>query len=332
MAKEKKRDISGYEESTKSENVPARTNYLFTIGIDDYVHCPQLSNAVKDARDVANVLLEKYDFHNDRYWKLENDEATKDNIIDRFREIKRKLQPKDNLVIYYSGHGELDEDFNESYWIPVTSRKNRVGDYLSLDSLIKYVRAIKTHHTLLIIDACFAGAALVTRKSSLKALEQDPSRYVIASGRKEFAADGVPGENSPFATALLEKLNNNHQSLLTTDLAQYIKLQTIKATKGTQRPIHNPLQIMEDKGGEFVFHLKEASEERFWEGIKRQDSIVAYNSYLMKFPEGQNKEEATFKIALKRDSITAYDDYLDLYPDGKYVDKAEQLMRELERR
>ena len=256
MAKNKRRNVVRRKPAKKEQIGEVRTNYLFSIGIDKYTFCRPLSNAVKDIRDVTNVLFGKYQFDDTHYFSLENEMATKDNIIATFRKIIQKLTPRDNLVIYYSGHGELDSDFNESYWIPVNARKGKIGDYISLESLVKIIKAIKTHHTVLIIDACFAGAVLVNRRSVSYALEKDPSRYVIASGRQEFASDGEPGKNSPFATAILEKLLNNTESLLVTDLGQYVKKQTIKATKNNQRPIHNPLQISEDKGGEFVFHLK----------------------------------------------------------------------------
>ena len=37
-------------------------NYLLVIGIDQYKEFPTLNNAVKDARDIAEVLTSKYRF------------------------------------------------------------------------------------------------------------------------------------------------------------------------------------------------------------------------------------------------------------------------------
>ena len=328
MAKE--RDISGIESKPERGRLPFGKNYLFTIGIDEYEHCPALHNAAKDAADVTKVLFEKYNFDSAYHFKLENKEATKDNIIDTFRKIKKTLKPNDNLLIYYSGHGELDEDFDESYWVTVECRKGKTGDYLPLDSLVKFVKAIKTHHTLLIIDACFAGAALVTCRSGTSALEKDPSRYVIASGRKEFASDGEPGKNSPFAHALIEKLRKSEEALLATDLGQYVMKQTIKASNETQRPIHNPLQIPEDKGGQFVFHPKAASEDSVWSSTSQSKKITALQAYLQKYPQGKYLEEAYWQIAVLRNTEFAYDDYLEQFQNGKYADEAEQKMNELE--
>jgi len=328
--KQTKRDISGFESDSKNANLPKGNNYLLTIGIDQYAHCQPLHNAVKDAKDVATVLLEKYDFQQNHHVALKDQAATKDGIIEAFRSLKKRIQPQDNLIIYYSGHGELDRDFDESFWVTVECRKGKTGDYLSFDRVIKFIKSIATQHTLLIIDACFAGAALVTRRSSTASLEKDPSRYVIASGRKEFADDGKPGENSPFAKALLEKLRKNEESLLATDLGQYTMKQTINATKQTQRPIHNPLQMPEDKGGQFVFHPKTVNEDGIWESSQGKATLAAYRQYLKQYPEGKYVEEADWQIALLRNRVSVYDDFLEKHAHGKYVQKAEAKMVELE--
>jgi len=325
-----KRDISGLEQDPKNSNLPKGNNYLLTIGIDQYAHCQPLHNAVKDAKDVAKILLEKYDFLSDHHVGLEDPTATKDQIIDTFRSLKKRIQPQDNLIIYYSGHGDLDRDFDESYWITIECRKGKIGDYLPLDQVIKFVKAIKTHHTLLIIDACFAGASLVTRRSNTAALEKDASRYVIASGRKEFADDGKPGENSPFAKALIDKLRKNEESLLATDLGQYVMKQTIKASNQTQRPIHNPLRLPEDQGGQFVFHPKTANEDDVWENARDKATVIALRKYLKHFPKGKFVELADWQIALLRNRVSSYDDYLVKHPHGIYVYEAEAKMVELE--
>ena len=106
--------------------------------------------------------------------------------------------------------------------------------------------------------------------------------------------------------------------------------QTIKATKQTQRPIHNPLQIPEDKGGQFVFHPKTANEDGIWESSQGKATLRAYRQYLKQYPEGKYVEEADWQIALLRNKVSVYDDFLEKYADGKYVQEAEAKMVELE--
>jgi len=48
-------------------------------------------------------------------------------VIDAFDEYREKLGPTDNLLIYYVGHGWLDEDSVRGYWLPVDAGGDHVG-------------------------------------------------------------------------------------------------------------------------------------------------------------------------------------------------------------
>jgi uncharacterized caspase-like protein len=93
-------------------------NYVLAIGIDAYEHWQPLSNAVKDAQEFVQVLTQQYQFEADEVFTLFNEQATEGRIYQAIREMKRRLEPRDNLVVYYSGHGHYDEEFDEGYWIP----------------------------------------------------------------------------------------------------------------------------------------------------------------------------------------------------------------------
>jgi len=319
------------ENNSKNERLPPGRNFLFTIGIDEYKHCDGLYNAVKDTQDVSRGLFNKYNFEPENHFCLENKDATKDNIIDTFRKIKYLVKPNDNLIIYYSGHGEIDKDFDGSYWVLADNRKGMSGDYLPFGNLIRYIKAINTLHIVVIIDACFAGASLVNVKNIRTAiLYNKASRYVVASGREEFASDGVPGENSPFAIALIEKLEASEEDLSIINLGEYVKDQTIKATEERQCPIHKRLLMSEDKGGDFVFYLKSKGEERSWYALFDKPAVSKFQAYIRKYPESKYLEDAVWEIAKLKNTIIAYDNYLESFPAGKYAGEALEKMDELE--
>ena len=46
-------------------------------------------------------------------------DADEDTMIDTIHNLSRKLTDKDNLLIYYAGHGELDENTNKGYFLPI---------------------------------------------------------------------------------------------------------------------------------------------------------------------------------------------------------------------
>ena len=51
-------------------------NYLFSIAIDDYHNFPQLHNCVKDAKDITELLTDRYQFEKENLITLYNEDAT----------------------------------------------------------------------------------------------------------------------------------------------------------------------------------------------------------------------------------------------------------------
>lgn len=237
-----------------------RTNHLLVIGIDDYVQCPKLNNAVKDAKDLISVLMELYDFREENITALFDEAATEKNVIQTFRKYAQTLSADDNLLIYFSGHGYFDNIFNEGYWIPVNGELGHTNDYIPNSRIITMLKAIKSQHTALIIDSCFSGTLFSQVRSVGHRFAVKASRWALASGRNEVVSDGSIGGNSPFAVSVLEFLKDNKSPmLLFSDLVQYVKIATSR--NASQTPIGSPLQNVGDKGGEFVFHLKKMDTE-----------------------------------------------------------------------
>lgn len=317
---------------------PNGKNYLLAIGIDKYQHWEELNNAVKDVKDFAKILVNQYQFEQEDIFFLLDGEATEAKIYSLFREIKRKINPQDNLIIYYSGHGHYDAEFDEGHWIPVDSQKDTEDRYLSNSNIIRRINAIGTHHTLLIVDACFSGTLVVKKRSGIVD-EKFKSRRIFASGRTETVADGRPGENSPFAKGILTFLqNNSDKSINTTTLVQYVK--SYVDGKARQTPVEGRMQNSDDEGGEFVFHLK-MKEEELWMNVVAEDSVKAFENYLDYFPSGQFVDRAHAKIlelkeddiwssAQKKNNELAYENYIRKYtPYGKYLEEANQRLQEL---
>ncbi len=101
-------------------SAPNGKNHLLVIAIDAYAHCPKLNNCVKDAQDFAAVMLEKYCFEAENVTTLYNAEATRPGIHAKLKALKKRVGPEDNLVLYFSGHGEVEDGIG--YWVPVEAR------------------------------------------------------------------------------------------------------------------------------------------------------------------------------------------------------------------
>ncbi|MEO0043087.1 MAG: hypothetical protein RL329_2535 [Bacteroidota bacterium] len=278
-------------------------NHLFVISINDYKFCPPLFNAVKDAEDVIRVLTNLYDFDAQNVVKLSNAQATESNIVAQLKAYVSKLSVKDNLLVYYSGHGTYDAIIEEGYWVPVdVDFRATTGDIdpsrcLANGMILKYLNAIKSLHTIVIADACFSGSLATQRLVSTGAsrLETIPSRCILTAGRNEPVLDGKPGDNSPFASALIRYLEKNtEEGVSFTDLGSFV--QKAVANNSKQIPICARLQNAGDQNGEFVFHRKQ-DENTFWAHILRMNAVEGYKGYMVKYPQGLYVKEANAALA-----------------------------------
>jgi len=249
-----KRFIINRKSDTDSYDPLVAKNYLFVVGIDDYQHWPQLNNAVQDGNDLATIMMGDYDFKFSDITFLKNEQATRNNVYKGLRSMIEKVTPRDNLMIYFSGHGHFDELLNEGYWIPADAEMESPGDYLSNSSILKIIENINTQHTFLVADACFSGSLFSNsqRRGYYEKVDRFKSRWGLASGRLEVVSDGEIGANSPFARILLSFLKENQkEEFSVSELIQHVKIKVSELTD--QTPIGNPLRIRGDEGGEFVF-------------------------------------------------------------------------------
>lgn len=132
--------------------------HLLMIGIDDYQHLSKLNCSVNDVIQLSQVLITKYQFEEQNTLLLLNNEATRSKIMELFRFIISKLGENDSLIIYYSGHGNKKDDKN--YWIPVDGNEN-VSTHIDNETILSFIRAMKTKHVVLISDSAFADTFLL---------------------------------------------------------------------------------------------------------------------------------------------------------------------------
>lgn len=255
---------------------PKGKNYLLIIGIDQYQNFPRLYNAVKDAKDVKEILVNNYQFKDDPATTslLLDQDATQSNIYAELDQLAQKVGPDDNLLIYFSGHGEYKENLDTGFWIPVDADEGNIGSYLQFGLLQLYIKAIKSHHTVLIADSCYAGSMFTTRSTGpyQDRLERKPSRWLITAGRNEVVADGKPGMNSPFADAILFTLKDNtNKRLEVSQLARQVA--ELVSKNAAQTPRYAEMFGVNSKGGEFMFRLKAFAKTAFEPLEKKKEEV-----------------------------------------------------------
>ncbi len=260
MAKKNKALSSKYKKNQSHKQL--RTNHLLIIGVDEYSNgIAPLNNAVKDAKSFLDLLLKHYQFEKKNVTTLFNRQATRGNIISTFRNLLNdRLTDKDNLLFYYSGHGEVLKSGRRKrgFWIPYDAVLHDAATYLSNNAITELFQDSYAHHILGIVDSCFSGSLFQTRKLGTveERLESAPSRWLLTAGRMEVVSDGSLGDNSPFAKSLLTHLKTNtEKALWTSDLCNRV-LKSVSYNTNKQTPRGEPLHNVGHMGGQFVFYKK----------------------------------------------------------------------------
>lgn len=246
------------EEETNKSNIPAF--YALFIGINDYSYnSPELGdllNPIKDASNLKNVLTDSYEFSEERIEFLKN--PTRPQIISALEKLALKITEKDNLLIFYAGHGVWDSRLKLGYWLSSDSKIDDKSTWISNSTIRDYIGAIRSKHTLLIADACFGGSIYKTRTAveklnewAISKIYQLPSRKAMTSG----SLSVVPDE-SKFMEYLLKRLSDNTNKYLSTRQLFY-SIETAILNNTENVPQLGVIQGSGDEGGDFIFIKKD---------------------------------------------------------------------------
>jgi hypothetical protein len=267
-----KQEESGYRGSDpfKGTNVANATKeiktgkyYALFVGIDAYSGTwKPLKNAVNDGKAIEALLKSQYKF--DVIKTLYNGQATRSNIIDELEWLVANVKENDNVLIYYSGHGELKKELNKGFWVPVDAKTSSTSNYISNSDIQTFLAGIPSKHTLLVSDACFSGDIFRGTVTSLPYENSEvyylktydrKSRQAISSGGLEPVMDGGREGHSVFAYYVIQALKSNNAKYF--DASQlYNKIKIPVTNNSDQSPDFNPIKNTGDEGGNFIFIKK----------------------------------------------------------------------------
>jgi ankyrin repeat protein/uncharacterized caspase-like protein len=230
--------------------------FALVIGNNNYLYLPQLKTAQNDARDVAETLKSQYGFEVQLLL-----DADRSDILLALSNLRWNLNSNDNLLIYYAGHGWLDKDADEGYWLPVNAQKDNMLAWISNSSITAILRALKAKHVLIVADSCYSGKLargvnIVNKPPGyLSRLSRTKARCVISSGGLEPVIDsGGDGLHSVFAAAFLSALKENNDILDGEQL--FNKLRRPVMLNSDQTPQYSDIRKAGHEGGEFLFVKK----------------------------------------------------------------------------
>ncbi len=200
--------------------------YALVVGTDNYSGAgwQKLNNPVYDATSVADELKQDYGFE----VNLLKDPSM-DTVYNSIRDYYQKLQTNDELIIYFAGHGDFDEDLLDDGFIVCADSKAIVQDpirntYIQYSKIKRMINKIPAKEILVILDICHGGTfdedilGAKGRENTgsanvnmnvmqfLKEKSQYKTRRFLSSVGNESAFDGRAGRHSPFANLLLQVL------------------------------------------------------------------------------------------------------------------------------
>ena len=231
--------------------------HALVIGNNRYREFDRLKSAVKDAKSVSRLLESEYGF---QVTRLNN--ASRYEIFRALSDLRKTLKAQDNLLIYYAGHGHLDESTQRGYWLPVDAERDNYAHWISTADITDMINGMAATRVLVVADSCFSGTlsrsadyrGLVLGQEQallLKRLADKRSRTVLTSGGLEPVLDSGSNGHSVFANAFLSVLKENTGVLEGAQLFSQLRRKVVLAAD--QTPEYADIRKAGHEGGDFVF-------------------------------------------------------------------------------
>ncbi|HKS54623.1 MAG TPA: caspase family protein, partial [Steroidobacteraceae bacterium] len=197
------------------DTVPQGNFHALVIGNSDYSYMGSLDTPTQDARELAQILEDRYDFKVRLLTNVKTDE-----IMLALHAESEELTEDDSLLIYYAGQGDASQGPNRALWLGVDYNPvKQTGSFIEADNIRAKIKQMKAKHVLLVVDSCFSPA--ITSRNSmaigrtlddkrLKAQLNRRARMVLTSGQVPPMPDNVGDRShSAFARQLLQILRQN---------------------------------------------------------------------------------------------------------------------------
>ena len=167
--------------------------YALLIGVGDTIY-PEwsLPVTVKDVSAIQSVLTDSslcaYENDEQHFRVLHDNKATKDAILDGLSWLKLQISKNSEatVVVYYSGHGWLNETTQKYYLIPHDVVPYDIeGTALAAETFISALRDIEASRLLVFIDSCHAEGMATSKDLKFPKLPPNFVQTMLPKGHIE---------------------------------------------------------------------------------------------------------------------------------------------------
>ncbi|MEO5335222.1 MAG: caspase family protein, partial [Magnetococcus sp. YQC-5] len=224
------------------------------IGVNRYEQpIPSLNTPINDVTEIAEILRAR------GYQTIILPDASYRTVMDAFRVVGETISEKQDLLVYYAGHGYLKEDTNIGYWLLSDAQVGSANKWISTRHLADFLQRVKSRHTMVVSDSCFSGALTreytFTSESvglSQKEVAAKRSVMMMSSGGEEPVMDGGGDGHSVFASRLIQMLKGLESGKSGFDL--FHKVRSAVVQRSPQTPQYGGmLSAGHEPGGEYFF-------------------------------------------------------------------------------
>ncbi len=189
-----------------------KTIYALLVGIDEYTSSVNpLEGCVNDITAVKEYLEDSIQAENLHIRTLLNQEATRENVINGFREHLCQAGSEDVALFYFAGHGAQEKAPKEFWKIEPDHKNETILCYDSrkdhwdladkeINQLIDEVAA-KNPHITIVMDCCHSGAgsrgSSDTRRAPIDKRQRPIESYIISKAKLEQLSTSGSLESNP---------------------------------------------------------------------------------------------------------------------------------------
>lgn len=228
-----------------------------------YQHWPKLDTPVADAQSVSDALRKRFGFE---VTMLQN--ATRQQLLSGLNRLRMRAGPDDQVLVYYAGHGQMDEVTARGYWIPVDGEEKDIAQWVSVIDVTDQLAAMSARHVMVIADSCYSGTltrslvpqvdqalTVAQRQAPLQYLARQRVRVAMTSGGLEPVVDGGSVDHSLFARSLLDMLDQVKAPVAAQELFQAVSTRFAHLAQRLhipQQPQYAPIGFAGHEAGDFV--------------------------------------------------------------------------------
>lgn len=230
--------------------------YLLSVGVSQYSNSGlRLAYAANDANAFTDFFTrQKGLMYGEVTIKTFTDnQATQKNILVGLNWLEQNTMPGDVAIIFFSGHGVVDNSNGYYYIAPFDADDNNLSmTCLGFESLRRTVSSI-AGKVVVFIDACHSGKVTASSKynadlsGAVNDLANDVTGAVVFSSStgKEVSKEDNDSRHGAFTKAVLDGLNggamiNKNKQITFKALDLFISEEVPKRTANEQHPVTTP--------------------------------------------------------------------------------------------